>query len=50
MEKLSPVLAVYRASDFSHALEIANNILENQGKGHSCSIHTQNKDNILRLG
>ena len=50
MEKLSPVLAVYRASDFDHALELANNILENQGKGHSCSIHSQNKDNILRLG
>ena len=24
--------------------------LKNQGKGHSCSIHSQNKDNILRLG
>jgi len=50
MEKLSPVLAVYRASDFDHAIEIACNILENQGKGHSCSIHTQDKDNILKLG
>ena len=50
MEKLSPVLTVYRASDFSHALEITNKLLENQGKGHSCSIHTLNKDNILKLG
>ena len=50
MEKLSPVLAVYRAKNFDHAVEIATTILDNQGKGHSCSIHSENKDNILRLG
>ena len=50
MEKLSPVLAVYRAKNFDHAVEITTTILDNQGKGHSCSIHSENKDNILRLG
>jgi len=50
MEKLSPVLAVYKALNFDHAVEIATKILNNQGKGHSCSIHSQNQDNILRLG
>ncbi|MDC0470677.1 aldehyde dehydrogenase family protein [Candidatus Pseudothioglobus singularis] len=50
MEKLSPVLAVYKAKDFSHAVEIATLILKNQGKGHSCGIHSQNEDNIERLG
>ncbi|WP_416650640.1 acylating sulfoacetaldehyde dehydrogenase [Candidatus Pseudothioglobus sp. Uisw_086] len=50
MEKLSPVLAVYRVKNFDHAVEIATTILDNQGKGHSCSIHSENKDNIFRLG
>ena len=50
MEKLSPVLAVYKAKDFSHAVEIATLILKNQGKGHSCGINSQNEDNIERLG
>ena len=50
MEKLSPVLTVYKATDFDHAINIATEILNNQGKGHSCSIHSQNEDNILKLG
>jgi sulfoacetaldehyde dehydrogenase len=37
MEKLSPVLTVYKAKDFDHAVNIAKDILNNQGKGHSCS-------------
>ena len=50
MEKLSPVLTVYRANNFDHAVKTAKAILDNQGKGHSCSIHSQNQDNIKRLG
>ena len=50
MEKLSPVLTVYKAKDFDHAVNIAKDILNNQGKGHSCSIHSQNEDNIFTLG
>ena len=50
MEKLSPVLTVYKAKDFDHAVNIAKDILNNQGKGHSCSIHSQNEDNIFKLG
>jgi len=50
MEKLSPVLTVYRAQNFDHAVRIASSILENQGKGHSCGIHSQDEDNILKLG
>ena len=49
MEKLSPVLTVYKAKDFDHAVNIAKEILNNQGKGHSCSIHSQNEDNIFKL-
>ena len=50
MEKLSPVLTIYKAKDFDHAINIAKDILNNQGKGHSCSIHSQNEDNIFKLG
>jgi len=49
-EKLSPILTVYRARDFDHAVDLANKILQHQGQGHSCSIHSQNEDNIMRLG
>ncbi|MFQ5626787.1 MAG: aldehyde dehydrogenase family protein, partial [Methyloligellaceae bacterium] len=40
-EKLSLVLTVYRARDFSHAKRIGASILDHLGKGHSIGIHTQ---------
>jgi sulfoacetaldehyde dehydrogenase len=40
-EKLSLVLTVYRARDFADAKRIVRDILEYQGKGHSCGIHTR---------
>lgn len=49
-EKLSPVLAVYRVKDFETAFEQTRLLLEHQGKGHSCGIHTQNEAHILCLG
>ncbi|MGI9488115.1 MAG: acylating sulfoacetaldehyde dehydrogenase [Geminicoccaceae bacterium] len=39
-EKLSLVLTVYRARDFEHAKQLAGEILEFQGKGHSLGLHT----------
>ncbi len=50
MEKLSPVLTVYKAQNFDHSVNIATSILNNQGKGHSCGIHSQNEENIFKLG
>ncbi|HEX2337566.1 MAG TPA: aldehyde dehydrogenase family protein [Hyphomicrobiaceae bacterium] len=41
-EKLSLVLTVYRAKDFADAKRTVRDILEYQGKGHSCGIHTKN--------
>ncbi len=38
-EKLSPVLAVYRARDFAHACRIVESIYAYQGAGHSVSLH-----------
>jgi sulfoacetaldehyde dehydrogenase len=42
-------LTVYRARDFDHAVELVKNVLEVQGKGHSCGIHTRNLDHPVRL-
>lgn len=43
-EKLSLVLAVYRWSDFDAALDRIQAILDFQGAGHSCGIHTADED------
>ncbi|MEM7562385.1 MAG: aldehyde dehydrogenase family protein, partial [Pseudomonadota bacterium] len=49
-EKLSPVLTVYRAQDFDDARQIAEGIMEYQGKGHSISIHTQDAQRPMQIG
>lgn len=43
-EKLSLVLTIYRWSDFDRALERIQQILDFQGAGHSCGIHTASDD------
>jgi sulfoacetaldehyde dehydrogenase len=48
-EKLSPVLAVYRARDFDHACDVLRAIYDYQGNGHSCGIYTENEAHIRRL-
>jgi sulfoacetaldehyde dehydrogenase len=48
-EKLSLVLTVYRAKDFAHAKRIVRDILEYQGKGHSCGIHTTDLEHAREL-
>jgi len=49
-EKLSPVLTIYRASDFDDAFDIVHRILDFKGKGHSVGIHTSNDEHIMRIG
>ncbi|HEY8623353.1 MAG TPA: aldehyde dehydrogenase family protein [Casimicrobiaceae bacterium] len=49
-EKLSPVLAVYRAGDFSHAAALAARILRYQGAGHSVGLHSKDDARALALG
>ena len=49
-EKLSPVMALYKARDFDHAFDILKSIYAYQGNGHSCGIHTRNDAHIRRLG
>lgn len=43
-EKLSLVLTIYRAKDFADAKRIVHDILDYQGKGHSCGIHTKRQE------
>lgn len=43
-EKLCLVLTVYRAKDFEAAKARIRQILDFQGRGHSCGIHTKNPD------
>jgi sulfoacetaldehyde dehydrogenase len=49
-EKLSPILTIYKVKNFSQALQLAKKILQNQGQGHSCSVHSNNKKNIIKIG
>ena len=49
-EKLSPILTLYKAKNFAEAKNIANEILNYQGKGHSIGIHSEDEKRILDLG
>ncbi|NUB09264.1 aldehyde dehydrogenase family protein [Azospirillum sp. Vi22] len=48
-EKLSLVLAVYRVPDFDAAVDQVRKILDHQGRGHSCGIHTKDEAHAKRL-
>lgn len=48
-EKLSVVMAFYKAKDLDEAIEITNNVQRYQGFGHSCGLFTKNEDNIMRF-
>ena len=49
-EKLSLVVALYRADDFADAKTIANSIMEHQGAGHSVGLYSQDDERALELG
>lgn len=48
-EKLSLVLAAYRARDFNQAMDMVHAILDHEGIGHSVGIHTASTDHAQRL-
>lgn len=45
-EKMCPVISSYKYSNFEEAVNIAIANLEVEGKGHSISIHSDDKENI----
>ncbi|GAA0432527.1 aldehyde dehydrogenase family protein [Lentibacillus halophilus] len=49
-EKLAVVLTVYKANDFTDAIDITKNILNYHGRGHSCGLHTSDKAHVERIG
>jgi sulfoacetaldehyde dehydrogenase len=48
-EKISPVLTVWKWSDFDDMLDRVEKILKFSGEGHSVSIHTENDDRRVKL-
>ena len=48
-EKLSPVSGVRKCKNFEEGLEMMNKILDYQGKGHSCGIHTTMSERITKM-
>ena len=49
-EKMFPVITPFKYNEFSEAVDIAIENLEIEGKGHSVSIHSNNKEHIRELG
>nr|WP_227020526.1 aldehyde dehydrogenase family protein [Sinanaerobacter chloroacetimidivorans] len=49
-EKMCPVLAAYKYKTFAEGVEIARANLEEEGKGHSVSIHSNTTENIEYAG
>ncbi|MET0589439.1 MAG: aldehyde dehydrogenase family protein [Novosphingobium sp.] len=48
-EKLSVTMALYKAKDIDHAIELTNGIQSYQGRGHSCGIYSTSDENIMKL-
>ena len=48
-EKMTVTMALYRAKDIDHAIELTNNIQGYQGRGHSCGIYSTSDANIMNL-
>ena len=49
-EKMCPVISAYAYEGFTNALAVALANLKVEGKGHSVSIHSNNKENLLLAG
>ena len=49
-EKLSLVLTVWKSPTFDVAVNMVEAIIDLNGRGHSCGIHTSNEDHIRELG
>jgi acetaldehyde dehydrogenase/alcohol dehydrogenase len=45
-EKLSPVLGVYRASNFEEAMDVAEELTTYEGIGHTAGIYSNDKDRL----
>jgi sulfoacetaldehyde dehydrogenase len=48
-EKLSPVVTLWKYTDFSKAVQMVIDITGFSGYGHSCGIHSTNQNHIMEL-
>jgi sulfoacetaldehyde dehydrogenase len=48
-EKLSVVVTIYKWENFDEAIEMVNDITNYSGTGHSCGIHTSDRNRIIKL-
>jgi NAD-dependent aldehyde dehydrogenases len=48
-EKLSPITCLFTVKDFDGALDKMENILNYQGSGHSCGIHSTDDEKIAKM-
>jgi len=48
-EKLSVVVAAYKYDTFDDAIELVNNIQAYSGAGHSCGIHSNDEERIMKF-
>lgn len=48
-EKLSVVITLYQWTDFDEAVEMVNKITTHSGAGHSCGIHSADRERVLKL-
>ena len=49
-EKMCPVMVAFEYEDFEEAVDIAQSNLNVEGRGHSCAIHSNNKEHITYAG
>ena len=49
-EKLSPITTLIKCKDFEDGLSKMQKVLDYQGNGHSCGIHTKNEAQIREIG
>lgn len=49
-EKLSVVMTLYKYDNFNDAIQMVNDITDYSGAGHSCGLHSTDKDKALLLG
>lgn len=48
-EKMSIVLTIYKYKDFQDAVDRVNEVTGYMGRGHSCGIHSNNGEHIMKL-
>lgn len=49
-EKLSPVLSVYFVESFDEGLDACETVLNFGGRGHTCCIYSQSRENVKKYG